>query len=716
MLKSTSAGTLPERYGINTFNKRVMREKLPKDIYNAVIDTIEHGARMDADIAGAVAQAMKEWALERGATHYCHWFQPLTNSTAEKHDAFLSIDHDEVIVERFSGAQLIQSEPDASSFPSGGMRSTFEARGYTAWDPSTPAFLMEGPHGTTLCIPSVFIGYHGEALDEKTPLLRSIEALSKAAVRLLHLMGRKDVKHVTTQVGAEQEYFLVDRAYFDARPDLVLTGRTLLGALPPKGQQLEDHYFGAIPERVLDFMGTVEEELYKLGIPAKTRHNEVAPHQFEIAAIHEEANVAADHNLLIMETMRRVAQQKGMALLLHEKPFAGVNGSGKHNNWSMMDSTGKNLLEPGKSPQSNIEFITFLTAVIEAVYRRADLLRASIAGSGNDHRLGANEAPPAIMSVFLGQQLERILNAIEQGEVSETTEETFLHLGVSRLPRVSQDNTDRNRTSPFAFTGNKFEFRAVPSSMPISMPNTVLNAAVAEAITGLADELSAELDKGRECNQALLEIVADHLKKSRAVRFEGDNYSSEWIKEAARRGLPNLTKTPEALEAWRKIENRDLMTRLNILTEPEIDSRYRVRLEQYATQLEIEANTLISMIHRDVLPAGIAHQREFAESLEKLTAAAGFSGWNLAAVGEAQFEALRHLATDISDLIERTTALEQSVSKASSLEDIRDRALAYAHEVSERMLEVRRAADRLEAQVSGRLWPHPTYLDLLFKL
>ncbi|MCA9637559.1 MAG: glutamine synthetase III, partial [Myxococcales bacterium] len=481
-------------FGHRTFNLETMRAKLPRNVYQAIEQTIRAGAKLPPEHAEVVAHAMKEWALEHGATHYCHWFQPLTGTTAEKHDAFLSIDRDGTVIERFSGSQLIQSEPDASSFPSGGMRATFEARGYTAWDPSSPAFIMTGPQGATLCIPSAFISYYGSALDEKTPLLRSVNALSRAATGLLHLLGHAEVTRVITLLGVEQEYFLVDRALFERRADLVMAHRTLVGALPPKAQQLEDHYFGSITDRVLDFMQEVERELYALGIPAKTRHNEVAPQQFEIAPIHEEVNIAADHNLLIMETLRRVAKRKGLALLLHEKPFAGVNGSGKHNNWSMADSLGNNLLEPGRTPESNLSFLVFLVCTLKAVHRRAGLLRASIASAGNDHRLGANEAPPAIMSVFLGQELDAILSAIEREEVNPSGDRQSISLGLAQLPAIARDNTDRNRTSPFAFTGNKFEFRAVPSSMPVAMPNAVLNTAVAEAI----DEVAAKIRARRE--------------------------------------------------------------------------------------------------------------------------------------------------------------------------------------------------------------------------
>ncbi|NLP11165.1 glutamine synthetase type III, partial [bacterium] len=539
----------PKIFGINCFNEKVMREKMPKDVYKKLRATIRKGEKLDMAIADVVAHAMKEWALNKGVSHFTHWFQPQTGLTAEKHDAFIEFDEEGIVLERFRGEQLVQGEPDASSFPSGGMRTTFEARGYTMWDPSSPAFIMEGPKGGILCIPSVFISYTGEALDKKTPLLRSMEALSRSALRILRLFGNNKADRVITTIGTEQEYFLIDKAFFALRPDLRITGRTLLGAEPPKGQQLEDHYFGSIKDRVLAFMQDSEIELYKVGVPAKTRHNEVAPHQFEIAPIFAEANVGADRNQLIMEILKKMANRHGLALLLHEKPFAGINGSGKHNNWSMADSDGNNLLEPGNTPEENLQFLVFLTAVLRAVYYYGDLLRAAIASASNDHRLGANEAPPAIMSVFLGDQLTKILDAIKTGKTVKATTQNLIDLGLTKLPAILRDNTDRNRTSPFAFTGNKFEFRAAGSSASVSLPNTILNATVADSLDVLYADLEKEIEKGTEFKTAVIAILRKHIKDTEAIRFNGNNYSKEWEQEAARRNLPNIKNTAYALDS-----------------------------------------------------------------------------------------------------------------------------------------------------------------------
>jgi glutamine synthetase len=713
----TSSNGAPPRitttFGNRTFGLQTMRARLPRDVYAAIERTIKSGERLPTALADAVAHAMKEWALEHGATHYCHWFQPLTGATAEKHDGFISVERDGAVIERFSGEQLIQSEPDASSFPSGGMRATFEARGYTAWDPSSPAFLMPGPQGSTLCIPSAFISYHGQALDEKTPLLRSSMALSKSAVALLHLLGRDDVTRVITFLGAEQEYFLVDQELYKRRPDLVMARRTLVGALPPKAQQLEDHYFGAIPDRVLDFMQEAERELYALGIPAKTRHNEVAPHQFELAPIHEEVNVAADHNLLVMEVLRRVAERKGFALLLHEKPFAGVNGSGKHNNWSMGDSTGQNLLEPGRTPQSNLQFLVFLVCTLKAVHRRAGLLRAAIASAGNDHRLGANEAPPAIMSVFLGEELDRILGTIERGEVSEAGDRQFLNLGISQLPAVVQDNTDRNRTSPFAFTGNKFEFRAVPSSMPCAMPNAVLNTAMAEAIDEVAAAIGQRIARGEAREAAVMAVLRREITATKAIRFEGDGYSLEWQREAESRGLPNLRTTPEALGVWRDQASRDLFVRYHVLSEAELDARYYVRLEQYVKEIEIEAKTLLGMVRTQIVPACLRYQSELAVGLARLHELR-----QVVQLGEAiepQAALLRAIAGEISALLGRADKLEAAVHGLHSVGGAEWEASYCANAVIPACAAVRVIVDQLEGQVDRAQWPLPTYYDLLFQ-
>lgn len=702
-------------FGSRTFGLQTMRSKLPRSAYQAIERTIKTGAKLPAELADTVAHAMKEWALENGATHYCHWFQPLTGATAEKHDGFISIERDGAVIERFSGEQLIQSEPDASSFPSGGMRATFEARGYTAWDPSSPAFLMTGPQGNTLCIPSAFISYHGHALDEKTPLLRSVAALSKAAVGLLHLLGRKEVTRVTTFLGAEQEYFLVDQRLYDRRPDLVMARRTLVGALPPKAQQLEDHYFGAIPDRVLDFMQEVERDLYALGVPAKTRHNEVAPHQFEIAPIHEEANVAADHNLLVMEVLRRVAERKHLALLLHEKPFAGVNGSGKHNNWSMGDSTGQNLLDPGQTPESNLQFLVFLVCTLKAVHRRAGLLRAAIASAGNDHRLGANEAPPAIMSVFLGEELDRVLTTIEQGTVTSSGDRQFINLGISALPQVARDNTDRNRTSPFAFTGNKFEFRAVPSSMPCAMPNAVLNTAMAESIDDVVAQIRRRLEAGEALEAAVMAVLRHEIAATKVIRFEGDGYSLDWQREAEARGLPNLRTTPEALGAWREPTNRALFARYHVLSEQEIEARYHVRMEQYVKAIDIEAKTLLGMVRTQILPACLRYQAEIAHGLVHLHDAAKRIGLPDAAT-QPQTELVRAVVTDVSGLVDRAAKLDAALHGLHSQGSLEAEAAYCTGTLIPAISAARELVDHLEGQVDRSQWPLPTYYDLLFTM
>src|SRR3954462_801885 len=573
-----------EYFGINTFGVRQMRDKLPRETHAKLVDAIRHGKKLDLDVAPRVAQAIKEWAIERGATHFTLWFQPQTGLTAEKHDAFLSFD-DGQPMESFGASQLIQSEPDASSFPSGGLRATWEARGYTAWNPASPVFIAEWAGVKTLCIPSVFIGYNGEALDELTPLLRSSDALSDRAIGLLELLGDKGVQRVFTTLGPEQEYFLIDRGHFALRPDLVMAGRTLIGAPPPRGQQLEDHYFGGIPERVQACIAEVEYELYKLGVPIVTRHNEVAPTQFEMAPRYDETDVAVDHNQLVMATLRRVALRHGLQALLHEKPFAGINGSGKHCNWAMSVASddkslnGTNLLKPGKTPHQNIRFLVFLAAVLKGVYEHTGLLRAGIATSGNEHRLGANEAPPAIISVFMGEFLTKVIDAIADGKVPDSADDAMLNLGVARLPEVAQDVTDRNRTSPFAFTGNKFEFRAVGSSQSIAFPVVLLNAAVAGAVGEITAAIKAKLKNTKKVDDAVLKVVRKVFKETAAIRFEGNNYSEEWVKEAKKRGLPNFRRTPEAMEQLVTKESRKLLTSLAIFSDAELDSRYHVRLE-----------------------------------------------------------------------------------------------------------------------------------------
>ncbi|MFQ5600090.1 MAG: glutamine synthetase III [Candidatus Krumholzibacteriia bacterium] len=694
-------------YGENTFGSRAMQEKLPKTVYEKLQETIRRGQPLDRSIADVVAHAVKEWAIEKQTTHFCHWFQPMTGLTAEKHDSFLTFGEHGVPIESFSGTQLIQSEPDASSFPSGGMRTTFEARGYTAWDPSSPIFIMDGPNGRTLCIPSVFISYHGEALDKKTPLLRSMRALNESALKMLQLFGNTSAVRVAPTVGPEQEYFLVDRAFQALRPDLLSCGRTLLGARAPKGQQLEDHYFGSIRNRVQAFMQEAEHELYKLGIPVKTRHNEVAPSQFECAPIFEEANVAADHNQIVMEVMRQVARRHAFALLLHEKPFDGINGSGKHNNWSLMDSDGRNLLDPGKSPRENLRFLVFLMAVLRAVHRRAGLLRASIASSGNDHRLGANEAPPAIISVYLGDQLTGILDAIEHGvDKQRETEERMIHLGLSNLPDVDQDYTDRNRTSPFAFTGNKFEFRGVGSSASIAHPITILNAAVAESLDELHVRIEARRETGVTLEQAMLETVRGVISETKVIRFEGNNYAPEWIEEAARRGLPNLARTPEALEQLVLPESIELFTRTGAFTEGEVQARYQIHLERYLKDIDIEVETLVDLARTHVLPAAMQHQANLAQSIDAVSRVKGQAP-------PEQMTLLDTCTAEIGRLQERLETLDQLVRSLADTDE-RSRAPHYASDVAAAMHGVRESCDSLELIVADALWPLPKYPEMLF--
>ena len=686
-----------EVFGANTFDAGAMKQKLPKAVFESLQETIRRGKKLDPAIASEVAHAVKEWALEKGATHFCHWFQPQTGLTAEKHDAFLTFDDDGAPMERFSGSQLIQSEPDASSFPSGGMRTTFEARGYTAWDPSSPVFVIEGPNGKTLCIPSVFISYHGDALDNKTPLLRSMEVLSERALAVLRLFGDTSSVRVVPTVGPEQEYFLIDRAFWALRPDLVSCGRTLIGGKPPKGQELEDHYFGSIKDRILAFMQEAEYELYKLGIPIKTRHNEVAPSQYETAPIFEEANVASDHNQIVMETMSRVARRHNLACLLHEKPFAGVNGSGKHCNWSMMDSQGRNLLDPGATPERNLEFLVFLAAVLKAVHQRAGLLRAAIASSGNDHRLGANEAPPAIISVFLGDQLTRILDGLERGDIKGAAGMERIALGIRQLPEVARDNTDRNRTSPFAFTGNKFEFRAVSSASSISIPVAVLNAAVAEALGEAEAALKARLGEGRGLPDAVLDYARQIAVETKAIRFEGNNYAAEWVDEAKRRGLPNLRSSPEALAELVKPDSVDFFKRMRVFSEAETEARYHVRMERYVKDIEIEVEALKNLVSTHVLPSAY---RQHA-----LLSGAG--------ARKAISVALDRLGSQMDELMARMAELQSASDKAGAESQLEPKAVVLADQVFPAMLAVREVCDRIEDSVSDEFWTLPKYREML---
>ncbi len=711
-----------------TFNLNVMKEKLPKQVFNKFLNIIEKGRKLDSDTADAIAHAMKEWALSKGVTHYTHWFQPMTGLTAEKHDAFIQFDEADHIsvIERFSGNQLIQSEPDASSFPSGGMRSTFEARGYTAWDPTSPAFIIERGRGSILCIPSAFISYHGGVLDMKTPLLRSMEAISGAALRTLKLFGNKTAYRVKSVVGAEQEYFLIDRKYADKRLDIKICGRTLLGARPVKGQEMEDHYFASIKDRVLDFMQDFERELLKLGVPCKTRHNEVAPHQFEIAPIYEEANIAADHNQLLMETMKRIARNHDFCALVAEKPFAYVNGSGKHCNWSLIDTDGNNLLEPGKTPEENLQFLVFLMASLMAVERHGGLLRASIASAGNDHRLGANEAPPAIMSVFLGEMLSNILDKIESGRVKDAKEKSFLDLGISKLPKVSKDQTDRNRTSPFAFTGNKFEFRAVGSSASISIPVAVLNAAVAESLNEITELIETGFKKSKNFEAAVIEVIKNAIHKTKKIRFEGNNYSSQWLNEAESRNLPIARSTPEALEFWLDKKENSCFINAGILNEQEIESRYHICHEQYYKTIEIELATMLKMISRQVLPPAYTCQKEIASAINAVlsleihnTARAKNGGQKKEPFDnfdvKPQIKFLKEYSAAVSKLQLTVERLREIKLELANEEDHIKKSGLIIKKVLPEMQNARAIADYLETTTGSEFWILPTYSELLFK-
>lgn len=699
-----------EYFGINTFNEKVMRERLPKDAFRILQETMKQGKKLDMKIANSVAHAMKEWARSRGVTHYTHWFQPQTGLTAEKHDSFLELDGSNVI-ERFKGSQLVQGEPDASSFPSGGARTTFEARGYTMWDPSSPAFIVDGPNGGILCIPSVFISYTGDALDKKMPLIRSMETLSHSALKVLRLMGNDVATRVVTTVGTEQEYFLVDKYFYFLRPDLMFTGRTLQGAPSPKGQQLDDHYFGAIKERVLSFMQDAEHELYKLGVPATTRHNEVAPHQFEIAPIFAEANVAADRNQIIMEVLKKIANRHDLAMLLHEKPFAGINGSGKHNNWSMSDSEGNNLLDPGDTPEMNLQFLIFLVATLMAVHKYGGLLRMSIASAGNDHRLGANEAPPAIISVFLGERLNTILNDIKRGKKTKKAEDYIINMGIDKLPPILRDNTDRNRTSPFAFTGQKFEFRALGSSASVSLSNTVLSAAVAESIDIILADIGGLMKKGSHRDEAILSVLQKYVIETEDIRFEGNNYSKEWQDEAARRGLPNVKKTGYALDFFITKENINLLTSRGIFKKEEILNRYNTKMEQYVTSLEIEAETLSDLTKTRILPAAIAAQNKLVDVVKGLLDIGSVldNGSTKVEVNE-----LKELKKLISTLTTKCDELEHHLKKAETISDLSKKGKYFSDFITVALDEVRAPADQLETMIPDDLWPLPKYSEMLF--
>ena len=687
-----------EIFGENVFSESVMKERLPKETFKEVKNAIDNGHRLSQEAANVVANEMKQWAIEKGCTHYTHWFQPMTGITAEKHDSFISPTDEGKVILRFSGKELTQGEPDASSFPSGGLRATFEARGYTAWDPTSFAFIKEG----VLCIPTAFCSYGGEALDKKTPLLRSMEAINNQAVRVLKLFGNEDVNSVKTTVGPEQEYFLIDAEGYNARRDLIYTGRTLFGATPPKGQQMEDHYFGVIKPRVQAFMKDLNDELWKLGILATTEHNEVAPSQHELAPIFTTTNIATDHNQLTMEIMKKVAQKHGLVCLLHEKPFAGVNGSGKHNNWSMSTDTGVNLLEPGDTPYENAQFLLFLTAVIRAVDDYQDLLRISVASAGNDHRLGANEAPPAVISIFLGSELTEILDAIENDTPYGAKEKELLKIGVHVLPKFPKDTTDRNRTSPFAFTGNKFEFRMLGSASSIALPNTVLNTAVAEILKQYADKLEGASD----FTSALHDLIKSEIKAHKRIIFNGNGYDDAWIAEAEKRGLSNLKTTPDAVAHYLDKKNVELFTAHKVYSEIEMQSRHEVFLDKYCKLLHIEAMTMLEMAKQDILPAVSAYSSSLAENI--------ISKDQIGIKSEFEQNTLNDISADMKAAFEAYTALSDSIVKVEEEEDLVAKADTYKDTVKAQMEDLRKACDKLETETAADYWPFPTYGELLF--
>lgn len=697
-------------FASNVFGKKAMRQFLPDDVYKQVMEAIDKGVQLDRKVADHVASGMKAWAMSKGVTHYTHWFQPLTGSTAEKHDSFFQPTLDGDALEVFDGGQLVQQEPDASSFPSGGIRNTFEARGYTAWDPTSPAFIM----GKTLCIPTIFVSYTGEALDHKAPLLKALHALDKAAVDVCQYFD-KNVTKVFATLGWEQEYFLVDAALYTARPDLMLTGRTVFGHSSAKDQQLEDHYFGSIPERVNAFMRDFEVESLKLGIPVKTRHNEVAPNQFECAPIFEEINLAVDHNLLLMDVMEKVARKHNFRVLFHEKPYKGINGSGKHNNWSMATNTGKNLLSPGKTPKKNLQFLTFFINTIKAVYEHADLLRASIATAGNDHRLGANEAPPAIISVFIGSQLDAVLNELEEkiheGKMSPD-EKTTLKLNIGKIPEILLDNTDRNRTSPFAFTGNKFEFRAVGSSANCAASMMVLNTIVANQLTDFKIEVDKIIEKGVDKDEAILQVLQRYIKESKKVRFEGNGYSEAWVKEAAKRGLSNVKTTPHALDAYVSKKTKTLFTRFDIHTEREINARHDIYLENYSKKIQIESRVMGDLALNHIIPTAIEYQNMLINNVKGIKEI--FSDPEYKKLAKIQLDTIREISEHVSAVRVNVEAMIEARKKANAVEGARAHAVAYCEKVLPYFETIRYHVDKLELLVDDEYWPLPKYRELLF--
>ena len=695
-----------EIFGSHVFNDSVMKARLPKAVYKDLKKTIEEGTELNPAIADVVANEMKEWAIEKGATHYTHWFQPLTGVTAEKHDAFINPTDDGKVLLEFSGKELIKGEPDASSFPSGGLRATFEARGYTAWDCTSPAFIKETDNACILCIPTAFCSYKGEALDKKTPLLRSMQALDIQATRLLNVLGNKNVKRVNTSVGPEQEYFLVDEEKYKQRKDLIFTGRTLFGAMPPKGQEMDDHYFGIIKPRIEGFMKDLNIEAWKLGISAKTEHNEVAPAQHEMAPIFSTTNLSVDQNQLTMEVMKKVAKRHGLECLLHEKPFAGLNGSGKHNNWSMSTNEGENLLEPGKTPESNAQFLLFLTAILKAVDENQDLLRISVASAGNDHRLGANEAPPAIISVYLGDELYAVLEAIKDGKPYTSDKNEKMTIGVDVLPSIPKDSTDRNRTSPFAFTGNKFEFRSVGSSLSIAGPNTTLDAIVADVLKIFADELEGAPD----FEKALNALIAREVKAHWRIVFNGNGYDESWKVEAKKRGLLELKTTPDAVEHYLDAKNVKLFTELGVYTKQEMESHYEIKLEKYAQVLNIEVNTMLEMISKDILPAAYKYISAVSKTVSELKSVVP------GAKASAETKVLSELDVLVDELSEKADSLEKAHEKAEKAGNALAVAKAYADTVKPAMEEARAVADKIEPLLGEEYKPFPSYEDLLFRV
>ena len=699
-----STTSVPELYGSLVFNDKVMRERLPKDIYKAVHKTIQNGSHLELDVANTVAATMKEWALELGATHFTHWFQPMTGLTAEKHDSFISPSENGGVIMEFSGKELVKGEPDASSFPSGGLRATFEARGYTAWDPSSPAFIKDG----TLYIPTAFCSYSGESLDKKTPLLRSMETLSESATKLLHILGKEKVTRVDTTVGSEQEYFLIDKDLYTEREDLMLTGRTLIGAPAPKGQEMEDHYFGVLKPKVSEFMHDLDQELWKLGVPAKTKHNEVAPSQHELAPVFETANIAVDHNQLTMEMMKKVADKHNYACLLHEKPFEGINGSGKHNNWSMITSEGENLLDPGKTPGKNVQFLLFLMGIVSAVDDYADLMRVSVATAGNDHRLGANEAPPAIVSIYVGDELEKVLESIENGEDFTASDSKQLETGAHVLPHFVQDNTDRNRTSPFAFTGNKFEFRMPGSSLSVADPNIVLNTAVAEALDQICAKLEG-VDK-KDLEEEAMKLVKKLLKKHRRIIFNGNGYTDEWVAEAEKRGLYNLKSLPEAMPQIKAKKNKELFEKHHVFTEIEIDSRYEIYLENYSKTIRIEALTMLEMVKKDFTDGLMAYETALTDTaIQKKQVLAGAK----CTLETSILTKLDAASEAIGLAVEK---LEKDLAETQKITDSLELATAYHDTILADMDALRAPVDAAEEMIPETYLPYPTYSKLLFSL